>query len=476
MESSRINSNVNFNYENENIFFDFDVLDGKLNILIKEKTFIGRGAYGSVYYIGIISGINSVIKINKSDNKFNEFEYEAYFYRKYNMGKLYNFNDYQDRSLPFLLDYGKTKNKIDNKIYDYMIIEYVGINNLYSILKTSDIDYGEKLICKMIFNCLYNHLQSFHKSNLIYRDVNPTNIVLSDNVTSFLISKSYSFSEKINKNFLDLIPKKNSIENIIKKYIGKSYGNIVKFVDGGMFGDVDYIYNNATYTRNNYFFYGAFPEFNMLDGMFASTIYYISPFCLFNLSSIINIYKEDRVSQNIRNLVINILRISDIWSLCILYAIHIHDTNNVKLSYKSIINSKFKKNPKTYSEIGSDGTNENTINYMPFYVSCNNKIILVKELMDILDLDKKIMHIDYDVLRENISIIINEILSLANLILSYSIKQKINYILHFDENIINILYKESLKKINFIHNTITKFDKILCEELIEYTKTNNFLY
>jgi serine/threonine protein kinase len=460
------------NEKNGDIIYDLNILNSELNIQVSENNFIGKGTYGNVYYVGNIMGINSVIKINKSDGKNNDYEHEAYFYRKYNSNKLFNLSEHVDRSLPFLLDFGKTKNKIDNKIYDYMILEYVGINNLYIALKTRVVDYEEKIIYKMIFNCIYNHIISFHKSNLVYRDVSLANIVLSDEVTSFLIPKSYRFSEKISENLVNLIPKNICIKDIMENYIHKTYGKIVKFVDGGMFGDLDFIYNNSSYKRNSYLFCGDFNEFNMLDGMFAATLLYVSPFCLFNLSFIINNYKEEQMTKNIKNLVVNILKLADIWSLCIGYAIHLHDTNSVNLIYQVIVNSKIKKNPKTYSKDGFNGTNENTFNWMPFFVMNDNKILLVKELANILDPDTNLVNKEYALLRETISVIINEILSFSNLILSHSVKKILNYNLCFDENVINILYQESLKKMNLIYSIMNKYDSVLCEEIVEYAKHN----
>lgn len=468
-----INQNINEDKDNENIdnlIYDFDVFDGKLNILIGEKYFIGKGSYGKVYYVGNIEGKKCVIKIAKSDENFNEFEQDVYFYKKYYSTKSSNLINNDDRSLPFLLDFGKAKNKLDNNYYDYMILEYVGINNLYYVLKTKVVDKEEKIIFKMIFNCLYNHLLSFHKSNLVYRDVSPANIVLSDEVISLLINKNLRYREKINENLIGLIPKNEQINNIMENYIHQSYGKIVKFVDGGMFGDLDFVYKNDIYDKSNYLFFGDFIEFNMIDGMFSSTLQYISPFCLFNLSSIVNNCKKGQVGENIKLLIINTLKLADIWSLCIGYIIHLHDTNNTNLLYQVKVNSKSKKVPKTYSKYGLNGTTENTLNSMPFYVLYDNNILLVKELAEILDTNTKLFNEEYNSLRECISTIINEILVFANIILHYSTKKVVKYVLHFDENIIDILYQESIKKLILIHNAMIKYDTLLCKEIIEYEK------
>jgi serine/threonine protein kinase len=462
------------NEKDNDIIYDLHILNSGLNIKVKKSSFIGNGAYGNVYYIGNIMGINSVIKISKtnnSDDKFNVFEHEAYFYRKYKSNKILDLSKKNDRSLPILLDYGKTKNNIDDKIYSYIVLEYAGILSLGNLLKTKFIDYEEKMICKMIFNCLYNHIISFHELNLVYRDVSLSNVVISYDVTSFIISRNYRVTDKIDQNLIKLIPENISIDNIMENYIHKNYGKIVKFVDSGMFGDLDFIHKNDVYDRTNFLFHGDFREFDALDGMFAATPLYVSPFCLFNLSFIINNYEDEQMTKNIKNLVVTVLRMADIWSLCIGYAIHIYDTNN-KSPYRVMINSKIKKNPISYSKNHLNGTTENTFNYMPFLVVDNDIILLVKELDDIIDLEMNLINKDYTHLRETISIIITEILSFANLILTHSVKRNVSYELYFDDSIINILYKESIKKINFIHSVMNRYDNAICEEIFEYLQHN----
>lgn len=459
------------NDPNINIIFDLSILNEEQNIKIKQESFIGKGTYGDVYYIGKISNIDCIIKICKSISNKNQYEQDAYFYRKYHSENKGNLINIMNSSLPFLLNLGKTKNKIDGLFYDYLIIEYVGVNNLYNALKTKVVDFEEKLVYKLIFYCIYNHLLSFHQKNLIYRDVSPGNIVISDKITSLFMNKSYRFNDNLNDKLINIIPKNIGLKDILQDFIDGSYSSLIKFVDGGLFGDFDYIYNTDKYDKKSLLFLGIYDEFNLLDGMFSSTLLYISPFCMFNLSSIINIYDDQILTQNIKNMIFNILKLSDIWNLLIFYTIHLHDTNGVSNIYQVYAKGRQKRNPLNFSKY-DNGTNENTLLNMPFYINKNNEVKLVKELEMTLNSMTQIINKEYFDIRNKIAMMINEIISFVNLLLSRSNKETVRYYINFDKEFVQKLLDESTQKLNYINSIMNSYRDSLKNEIIEYCQNN----
>lgn len=422
------------------IVHDIKVLDNRYDLRIKNKYFIGKGSYGKVYYIGEITNVNCVIKITPScDSKTNEYYNDFYFYNKYNSKpKIY-------KSLPLLIEMGKTYDTVSRTFVDYMIIEYAGIKNLYEIFKTRIVKTEEKILFKMIYVCIHKHITAFHSMNFIYRDVSPANVVLNDKVTSFLMEKNNTLFNGLNPNMRDVVFRETPLNDIAEDYVSGSYGNIVKFVDAGLFGDLEHIYKADRYNKLDTLFFGNFPELENYDSIFICTFQYISPFYMFNLSSMIQKYEDPELSSVAKSTIGHILKLSDIWSICIMFLIHLHDTNTHGPTYQTIVNSS-------------------NIN-RPFIVE-DNKIKLNTNLSAILN--KDLYHIEYNELRDNIITILGEILSLANEILSRSTKDRYVYKLVYNGEIINELFKSSIGKLLIIKDTIDEFDKQLIESLLHF--------
>jgi hypothetical protein len=279
------------------------------------------------------------------------------------------------------------------------------------------------------------------------------------------MNKNFKLCDEINKNIISPVHQKitsEDFENIVADYINESYGNIVKFVDAGMFGDLDYIYKTDKYNPKTYMFNGEFNGFENLDGMFASTLNYISPFCIFNLSSCIKNYNNDIISLQAKNMISTILKISDIWNLCIIYAIHFHDTNDFNsFNYNAVINIK-KKN-KIYCE-------------MPFTIN-NNNICLRNELNKIMDKNFELTNKKYTEFRNLVSCVLDAILNLSNKILSKSTEKNNQFFLDFNDELINQFHFESSTSLVTIKNLIDNFGVFIKNKLkwlIFIKKTEDF--
>jgi hypothetical protein len=457
--------------KNNKIIYDINIFNYQHNVKIKNNHFIGKGSYGNVYYIGQVNDINSIIKISPSNNTNNAYDQDFYFFNKYHNSNVSEKNI----GLPFLIDHGKTINKIDNKPYDYIILEYVGIKNLFHILATKISHTEEIVLFQIIFMCLYQHLLSFHLSSLVYRDVSPSNMVLSDVVTSFLMDNRSLLHSEINNchsHLKETIYRKTSLKNICEEYINKLYGNIVKFVDGGLFGDIDYINNTEQYEHNNCYLQGDFYEFDKVDGMFGCTMRYVSPFCIFNFSSLIKQYNNIELSKNIRNLVKNMLFLADFWSLCIVYTTHLHDTNKPINIYNSIISMKLQKLQYfEYKNTKSTSCFERTFKDIPFKVEkINNyyQIRLVNELDNILNKETELIYNGYYNLRNTVSQILNAIISFVNLILLKTKKNEFKHEVTPDEDTINELYQKSEDVLHIVKCAFDTFNNTLQNNIIDH--------
>lgn len=434
-----------YNHVTKDSLHELDVLDGKYEIKIKFQNFIGQGNYGRVYYVGNIEGVECVAKITNSRHRTdNEYHVDHYFYAKYNA------TQGSTGGLPRVIDIGKTGDKIGRAILDYMILEYVGVRNLFEIWKTRIIGQEEKILFQMTFVCLYKHLTSFHKLGMICRDVSTGNIVLNDRVTSFLISKNKDFSEGINGNMQEIVFKPTTLGDITNQYLNESYGNIVKFVDGGLFADLDCIHNANEYDRKNMYFSGEFPDFDRYDGMFACTMLYISPFYLFNLSSMIKEYENANTTVFAKHALCNILKMADIWSLCIMYTIHIHDVCSKGLNHKMI--SDIKCRTRRFDKFAM----------VPFEIN-ESRIMLVINLVDIL-----IYGTEYHDLRRCVSRVLGEIMLFVNVLLSKGVLTRYVYELQYNDEIVNLLYQESAQKLQNVYDILDQFngklrELILCE-------------
>jgi hypothetical protein len=424
----------NTHLENSKILFDIFILDKKHNIKIKENALLGKGTYGKVYYIWNIDGIQCVIKIikncnNDNSDSDNEYKSEIHFYKKYES------SSFNKKSLPKLIDYGKAQNSIDSKIYDYIVLEYVGILSFNKILQNLiHMDDDERLLIKIIYQCIYIHLTSFHMSKMVFRDVTPSNIVVSDKITSFFMQKYFVFSNLIPYNMAKIVFKEMTIAEIIDDYKNKKYDEIVRFVDAGMFCDLDKLNNMEKYDKNDELFSGNFTDFSELDGMFSSTLRYVSPFCMLNLSSIIQNYDDSELLIFSKIIVEIALKLADIWSLNIMFLIHFYDITNPRENYEKIVLQKLKINRYNLSKF----LPEDIFHNMPFKTS-QNKLFIVRELFPYTNPNYLNNH-QYLDLHNIVVNSLNNIIDLVNNIISMSKINKFQYILNGDKAIIPIVY------------------------------------
>lgn len=457
---------AHFNTDVDQIIYDINIINNQHTVTIKKKYFVGSGSYGNVYYIGQINDTHAIIKIAQAkDIKYNIFSQDFYFYNKY-----HSTNTNKDVGLPFLIDFGKSINKIDGKIYDYIIMEYVGIKNIFRILQIKQLRIEETMLFKIIFICLYKQLSSFHDQHLVYRDVSPTNIVASDSVTSYLIDHHPRLRNEINTESLhmkEIVYKKTSFKSICDEYVLDNHNKLVRFVDGGLFGDVDYINKITTYNVNNEYFVGNFIEFDNLDGIFACTMRYVSPFCLFNCSSLINLC-DGELKGIVKKLLINLLYLSDYWSLCVIYLIHLYDTNKYTNNYHSYIATRSRLRSARARD--SDSFDQ-VFTQAPFGVKNVNdhyEIYLVKELGLMFSDETILLYEEYENLRAMTNQIINMMISLVNSMLLKANKKNFIHELPANQDVCEQLYNESTSVLQNIDKIINDFNDDLKKNVNSY--------
>jgi serine/threonine protein kinase len=440
---------------NDGICFDINIVNN-LNIKIKDDLMIGKGAYGNVFYIGELNGKKCVIKISLTEDNNNKYEIENYFYIKYES------NSSCIKSLPSVLYIGKTENKLDSKKYDYIILEYVGVYNLCKIFNNifnpkSDASY----IVNILYNCLYIQLRSIHKTNIVYRDISPANIVISDMITSFLMKKYFSFNNDIQSELYKCIPQNITIEDIINKFIDKKYDELVKFVDAGIFCDLDVIDNINKYDADNIFICGNFYEFDDLDGLFGSTIEYTSPFCIFDFSSLICKIEN---KSNIRKLIKNLLKLSDIWSLNIVFTIYLFNIVT-KNNYHGYINNQLSDSPIIYA----NNLNNNTFLRMPFYFS-SNTFCLSRNLEYVLNFNFSGPEIEIIKIQRTLKHCLDKIIGFVNYLVINSVKQKWRYFVKHDSDTILDIYEKSELCLSEINVGFVEFHEKMRDFFLELNR------
>jgi len=268
--------------------------------------------------------------------------------------------------------------------------------------------------------------------------------VLSDHVTALLMTKSNDLSDKINDSMKKVVTKPTSFKKIVDQYMKGDFGSITKLVDGGLAGDLDYIYKSNRYDGNNALFLGNFCDFENYDSIFICTVIYISPFHRFNLSSMIKPYKNSNMTLLAKYTIANILKLADIWGIAIIYAIHIHDTNVKGMSHKYMADLKKIHN------------NNNEFMTMPFVIQ-DGVVKLVQNLVDALDTTKDLVHVEYHGFRNCVVDILEQIMSFVNMLLSNSSKTKHAYALNYDAEMIHLLYRESGERLCNIGNIMDQF-------------------
>ena len=419
---------------NNKLLFDINVLNDTINLKIYENSFVGKGAYGHVYYIDKINDLQCVIKIGQTDRNsfnFNYYETEAYFYCKYNS------SENNTNCLPKLIDLGKTKNKVNAVYYDYLILEYVGALNLNTLFNNVICpSESDRCVMKILYNSAFINLSSIHSHNIIYRDISPNNLVISNDVAKYFTETNSFLKYKISQNISPHIEGNYKFEDIVSKYFNDKHNELIKFIDAGLCCDIDQInYDSEKNIIDNFndLFCCVYDEFDELDGMFCSIIEYCSPFCLFNFSSIL---KNDTLRKDpaTKLLISNLLKISDIWSFNIIFSINLYNILRKGCYYFYTINKKKLANPRIYGKKLS----ANTFIRMPF--SCNEYMYLSNELMFVEKFNFSDEYKDnYEDLRNHIMSMLNKILSFINSIISISEQNKWRFLISFSkDNIIHL--------------------------------------
>lgn len=427
------------------IIFNIQLLDNENPTIIKLNSYIGKGNYGGVYYIGKIKNINCVIKLTKKkEEKINEYENEYHFYKKFhsNSNSNINNNNIYLSPIPRAIGIGYGLNEIDNIIYDYIIIEYVGFFSLKNILDSIiNIKYTseeELEILNNIYKILQQNLKILHKSNIILRDITPSNIVVNDIVGYYFAKKYYKLASTLNSEMGKICNCETSYEEIIN--FSKN-NNIVQFIDLGLAFDSEIMLNN-NFTKTHPYTYCIYNELKGLECLFVCTLTYMSPFCMINLSELLKIND----SLICKKMVYYILLLSDIWSLNIIFLIYIHDVLITTSKYVFETRKKLIKFPIKYNY----NLTSNTFSWMPFIINTNF------ELKDELNFENK--DINYDNTKKTHNYIkntINNILNFANFIKNETKKETKKYsiyCLEYDENTIEKIKNkitETFSNINY---------------------------
>jgi hypothetical protein len=231
---------------------------------------------------------------------------------------------------------------------------------------------------------------------------------------------------------------------MIYSFRKKRYGDIVKFIDLGLAGNIKYLFEMNEYDPNNFMFYGNFyDESKGQDGIFVGRDTTISPFCKFNFSSIINSKENDEGNNNevlllLKNILDNCLVMSDFWGLCVSFAIKLYDTTG-------IITNNYMNDIKGRS-------------ILPFKIE-NNKIKLRNQLAIFFGEELTGNNVYFEDLRKNILLVLENILEYSNKLLKNSREFNRRYQLNFNKETIIYLYRECTTTICKIYEKIDSFKK-----------------
>lgn len=415
--------------EKNNIMLDnvdyYLKLDTGEELCLVKELLLGKGTYGEVYCIGNRNirnqNIECVIKIVQNEKMNNEYQNEAHFYKTSSTkNNIFKFLPQFDRI-------GKAYDLKNNKkiSYDYMILEYVGKKNLDLVI--SKLVFSNNNNVSKYFNilyiCLFSHLQLIHESDLSIRDIAFNNIVVNDCILE-QYNNGYGFK----------------LDKLIGLFNQKRYGDIVRFIDLGLAGDIKYLIEMKKYDPSNYMFFGNF--YNICDGIegiFVGRNNNLSPFCKFNFSSFINLTENEKTSNNsllMKAILDNCLVMSDFWSLCIIFTINLYNTTG-------LISNNYEKDIMGRSNF-------------PFKI-INNEIKLREQLNIFFEEKFDKDHTCFEELRKNISSILKDILNYSNKLLQNSYEKNNIYNLNLNNDSIIYLYKQSIQILYQIYGKINDF-------------------
>jgi serine/threonine protein kinase len=327
-------------------------------IQFNEKTKLGEGQYGYVYFLSqnnFDNDINNnkyVIKISKDE--FDDFSFENYIYYKYHK------STEKIKCIPECIVSGKTINMITGKKHNYLILTYAGFltfKNFISLLVVNKNCLFSEItnIIKIIYSTGLHFIKSLHNHNIICRDLKPENIIVSDYLLYYLMDKIGidKLQKYIPSFILNIIKNINhvSYQNIYDFYTSQKYENIIQFIDVGLFCDINVLTHDQIYSKKNEKCYAEFYNFDPFDSLFATTMSFLSPFALFNFSSLINNFSNDDKKDFI-HIIKTLMKLSDYWSFNIVFIYFFYSF--IGDYYRDIIKiecfiKKFYENKKIYS-------------------------------------------------------------------------------------------------------------------------------
>jgi serine/threonine protein kinase len=302
------------------MFFDIDVYIN--NILIKlnlnKYMKLGKGTYGTVYFFRHQKH-NYAIKLSEYYHPNENFAFEKHIYSNYHKSK------HKINGIPKCYYSGKTINKYNKKSYNYIILDYAG---LLTLGQFSKIIFAEKLqndseikhIIKLIYATGLIIINSLHNKNIICRDIKLDNIIVSDHILSYLITrlKVNALRSSIPQFIREILPYNTTYKDINTFFLNKNYKNIIQFIDTGLFCDLTELHSTPTFDINHDKWYSNFQNMDPFDPLFASNINYLFPMAIFNFSSIVNHYDAENKTK-LKNIIKNLLKLSDHWSYSIIF-------------------------------------------------------------------------------------------------------------------------------------------------------------
>ena len=409
----RIGKSIDVNL-NKNIKYDYMILEyvGKNNLekVFSRLSIINKGKISkfiNILYICLFSQLSSI--------------HEAYFY------EMCKEKNKKEGFLPKFIRIGKSidVNLNKNIKYDYMILEYVGKNNLEKVFSRLSIINKGKIskFINILYICLFSQLSSIHETDLTIRDISFANVVVRDDIIFMERNGNYTFI----------------LKDMIENFEINNYGEIVKFIDLGLAGNMKYLIETKQYDPENLMFTGDFyQEKNDFDGLFVGRADNISPFAIFNLSSLISDNNPENNGNDINQLLLkviidNCMVMADFWCLCIIFAIKIYD-----MIFRSDYHSSICKN------------------MTPFIIK-DNKFYFKKEIGLLFNIDLNIENSNFEGIRTNLLFMLNYILEYSNELLKYSIKKDKRYHLQMTNDTMMNLYKESKNTINNLYQLIDSY-------------------
>lgn len=298
--------------------YDMDIfINNELtNIKLDQDAKIGEGKYGHVFYFQTKSNGPCIIKISKCEG--GDFSFENYIYYKYHK------SPQKINSIPECYGSGGVTNKCDNKEYNYIILQYAGFITFKKfmeliILSKKNINNEMKEIIRIIYATGLKFIKSLHDHDIVCRDIKHDNIIVSDYLLSYYINNiNGDITQHIPSYIINNIPVKVTYSDITDYYVSSKHKNIIQFIDVGLFCDLNILTEKKEFDKNDDKCNADFCDLDPFDPLFAATMPFISPFAIFNLSSIINTRQIEHKRYMI-DIIKCTMKMSDLWSYNVIF-------------------------------------------------------------------------------------------------------------------------------------------------------------